>query len=205
MIRHLTLACAAAFFLTTLANGQEAGGPQDAELSQLARESLGGNWVRISEQTPEKVASSISAFCHARMFVKGDLAMDWKFDTDTFAAVSPVLGDAKGNLAFRFNAPDDLFIAQTPKTLFSGEEITVVRATELKMDVNGDTVGIRYGRADALSPEVERPAAVKWLRYSLITQRMENRNTGESFLFASFPMGPNYETQKDTAQYVKCP
>ena len=118
MIRHHTLACAAAFFLTTLANGQGAGGPQDADLSPLARESLEGNWVRISEQPPEKLASSIAAFCNARMFVKGDLAMDWKFDTDKFAAISPVLGDAKSNLAFHFNAPDDLFIAQTPKTLF---------------------------------------------------------------------------------------
>ena len=80
-----------------------------------------------------------------------------------------------------------------------------MRATELKMDENGDRVSIRYGRVNELSPAVETPDAVKWLRYSLITQRMEIRNAGESFLFASFPMGPNYETLKDTARYVKCP
>ncbi len=205
MIRHLTLACAAAFFVMTTAHGQEAAGPQDAELSQLARESLEGDWARISEQTPKAVAFAITTYCHARMFVKGDLAMDWKVDADTHSVVGPVLGNAKGNLAFRFNAPDDLYIAQTPKTLFSSETIAVTRATELKMDVNGDQVGIRYGRAKELSPAVERPEAIKWLPSSMVTRRMENRNTGESFLFASYPMGPNYENLDDTAQYVKCP
>lgn len=205
MIRHFALACAAVFCLVTTVNAQEPAGPQDAELSQLVKESLAGDWVRISEQTPEEVTSSISAFCHARMFVPGDLTLDWKFDADTYATVSPVLGGAKGNLAFRFNGPDDLFVAQTPKTLFSGENIEVLRATELRMDMNGDRVGIRYGRATELSPAVETPEPVKWLRYSLITQRMENRNTGETFLFASFPMGPNYEAEKSTRQYVKCP
>ena len=204
MITRFALMSIAVLFFSSTASGQETTQNQNVPLNETARIGLEGNWVAIKKQTEEAINSAITAYCNAGMFSKGELTFDWDYDANTYSKVNSVLGDAKGTLAFRFNGPDDLFIAHIPKPLFGGE-VKVTRAIELRMDLNGDLVGVTYGHMTEKSPEMKELKAVPWLRYSLIMQRMVNNNTGDTFLFASFPKGPNYEDQKATEMFVKCP
>lgn len=193
-----------ALLLISSAHAQDTAANQDVPLSDDVRLGLEGDWVGISEQTVEQIERSVGAYCNVDMIDNGGPLTDWRYDEETYETTKPVLDDVRGTLAFRFNGPDDLFIAHIPTTAFGGE-IEFTRAIGLKMDMNGGLVGVRYEITNDKSPATTDPTAVPWLRYSMTMYRSQNQNTGEYFYFLSFPKGPGYEDVSATQMFVRCP
>ena len=212
MLRFACIACLALLFLNSLSVAQDSSAIQGAELTQTAKETLSGNWVKIAEQTEEEVQKARSNFCDRKVF--GDDSQDyiWTYNEQANSTEIPVLKDAKGNLAFRFNGDDDLYAA-TVSLEMTGliailpqyTDIEVRRAGELRMDLNENLLGVTFAHATEISPAIDVFGLVPWVRQSVIVQKTEHAGTGETFMFASFPMGQNYERLDATSFYVKCP
>lgn len=210
MIRFATVAIFAALQLFSIAWAQDVAANQDVPLNEATRTILEGDWARIREQSQEAVDQAIAAYCDVGMFSVGELLLgDWKYDSSTHEKTAAVLGEAKGNLALRFNGPDDLFVAMTPKQTFN--QMSFERLIEFRMDINENLTGVIFGRSSELNPQVSSPDAVQWWRRTLVIQDTTHNVTGDRYYFLSYPMSAKYESldkyagPETTDFYVKCP
>ena len=212
-----TLAAAGAAFILYAAVGITGAHGQtntDASvpLSEIVRDHVGGNWVEIPELDLQKVETARSKFCRAEMFDPGEMNFKWGYDEKAYAMDIPVLRDATGQLALRWNSNDDLYIAKSgtvpasdnSEPVAKEESVTVYRATAMRMTPAGSKVSVTFGWANKLPPAVSLFEVSQWSRRSLFLEVVTNKTNGQAYALILFPLSGTSQREPETKLYVKC-
>lgn len=206
MIRFMAAAGLACLGLSDIAIGQS-DEESPVPLTDAARDGIGGDWVQITELDLQEIRTARADHCSKEIFSEPEMQFNWAYDGASYQIDIPVLNDASGHLAFRWNGGDDLYLARSfPPTTEADQSsnVTVYRMGWLRMQNAPGKVGISWGWAKDISPSNEYAAVGQGTRNHFLIEEKTNRTTGGSFLLLGFPMSSRYTAEEDSKLYVKC-
>lgn len=203
------LAACSGWFIPSAAFAQATAGKGEVPLTDTAKDVISGDWVHIPALDLEKMVSSQDTFCRSPLFDEENMEFVWAYDGMSYFSDIPILSQASGDLAFRWNGGDDLYLAsRMASDKPDGEEpaVAVYRMGSLRMQTAPGKLGISWGWADDIDPENEYASVAPYgTRSNFFIEELKNQTTGQSFLVLAKPLNANYQRTADTKLYAKCP
>ena len=191
------------------AYAQAAASKGEVPLSDGAKDVVSGDWVHIPALDLEKMVSAQETFCSSPLFGNEKMQFAWAYDEKVYALDIPILAQASGHLAFRWNGGDDLYLASgMAADKVDGEEtvVTVYRMGWLRMQTAPGKLGVSWGSADDIDPKNEYAnVSLYGKRANFFIEELNNKKTGQTFLILARPLNANYQRTVDTKLYAKCP